>query len=99
MINDEVVTQRLAALAHPVRLSIVRLLIQVGSGGLAAGQISEALNVPANAMTFHLQRLANVELVQARRHGQFMMYSASVETMVQLVSQIQAISAGETSTP
>ena len=47
----------LAALAQDSRLDVFRLLVQAGPEGMPAGQVSEALGVSPNTLTFHLDRL------------------------------------------
>ena len=48
----------LAALAQETRLSIYRLLVEAGPQGMAAGRISEKLNVPGATLSFHLKELS-----------------------------------------
>jgi ArsR family transcriptional regulator len=71
----------LAALAHDSRLAAFRLLVQAGPAGLAASKISEALNIPASSLSFHLKELAHAGLVASRQDGRFVIYAAQYETM------------------
>ena len=59
----------LAALAQETRLSIFRLLVQVGPEGVAAGQIGEKLEVPPATLSFHLKELSHAGLVSSRQQG------------------------------
>ena len=88
MVQDERVTQQLSALAHPVRLAIVRMLVKAGPQGLPAGQLGKPLGVASNALTFHLQKLAHVGLVSARRSGQFVIYAALFDELLNLTSYL-----------
>ena len=85
MKEEILIAKRLAVLGHPVRLAIIRLLVRAGSTGLAAGYVGKQLNTAPNALTFHLQKLANVGLVASRRDGQFIMYSVVFTELLQLV--------------
>ena len=78
--SDTVVTQ-LAALAQPTRLEVFRLLVQQGRGGLAAGEIAAALEVPPATLSFHLKELAHAGLVLARQDGRFVYYAARFDAM------------------
>jgi ArsR family transcriptional regulator len=71
----------LAALAQDNRLDVFRLLVQAGSGGMAAGAIAEALDLPPNTLTFHFDRLRMAGLATVRREGRSMIYAAQFETM------------------
>ena len=57
----------LAALAHHSRLAIFRLLVQAGSAGMAAGQISTATGIAPSSLSFHLKELSHAGLIYADR--------------------------------
>jgi DNA-binding transcriptional ArsR family regulator len=78
--------EALSALAHEGRLSIFRLLVRAGRGGLAAGEIARKLDVLPNTLSANLTVLANAGLVGARRDGRSVIYSADYERMTGLLS-------------
>ena len=88
MMNDERMAQKLSAMAHPVRLAIVRMLVRAGPQGLPAGRLGEPLGVASNALTFHLQKLAHVDLVTSRRNGQFIVYTAEFGALLDLTHHL-----------
>ncbi|VVD76350.1 transcriptional regulator [Pandoraea pneumonica] len=73
--------EALAALAHPIRLSVFRLLVQAGPDGLPAGRIAESLDMPASSLSFHLKELHRAELLASRQDGRSIIYMAQFETM------------------
>ena len=73
------------ALAHESRLAVLRLLIPVGPEGLSAGEISRRVGLPPNALTFHLSRLVQADLVIARRSGRQIFYAVRYERLNTLV--------------
>lgn len=73
------------ALGHDTRLAIFRLLIPAGRDGLAAGEISRRLDLPPNALSFHLARLVYADLVTARRVGRQIFYAAAYERLSELL--------------
>lgn len=75
----------LAALAQDHRLAAFRLLVQAGPEGLPAGRIAEALDVPNSSLSFHLGQLADADLVQQRREGRSLIYTANFSAMQGLV--------------
>ncbi len=77
--------EALSALAHESRLAIFRLLVAEGSDGLAAGEIGERLDIPANALSFHLTRLRYARLVTVRRNGRERIYAAAYDGMQSLM--------------
>ena len=88
MTPDELTAKKLAALAHPARLAIIRMLVRSGPAGLSAGNLGKPLNIPANALTFHLQKLAQFGLVNSQRQGQFIVYSAVFSNLLGLVDNL-----------
>ena len=79
------VLSALAALAQESRLALFRLLVQVGPAGLAASKISEQLGIPPSSLSFHLKELSHADLVQSRQAGRFVIYSANMDTMNQML--------------
>lgn len=73
--------EALAALAQTSRLEVYRLLVQAGPEGIAASEIAEKLQIPANTLSFHLKNLNHADLVQSRQEGRFVYYSANYEQM------------------
>jgi DNA-binding transcriptional ArsR family regulator len=76
----------LGALAQETRLSIFRALVRAhspkdGEGGLAAGEIGEALDVPPATLSFHLKEMSHAGLVVSRREGRSIIYKADLSTM------------------
>jgi ArsR family transcriptional regulator, arsenate/arsenite/antimonite-responsive transcriptional repressor len=69
------------ALGHDTRLAVFRLLIPAGPNGLAAGEISERMGMPPNALSFHLSRLAQADLVTSRRAGRQIFYAVEYERL------------------
>ena len=84
MDTDEVV-KAFGALAQDTRLKILNLLVESGTNGLPAGDISLALGVPQNTLSFHLSHMENAGLVHRRRAGRFIIYSANHEGMKNLL--------------
>ena len=79
---------RLSALGHPIRLSILRQVVQGGDPGTPAGEIQKALGVPASTLSHHLSALAAADLVKIERQGTFLLYRADFETLMELTEYI-----------
>jgi len=88
--EEEDVVRALAALAQTLRLRMFRLLVVAGRTGLTPGAISEALDVPATTLSFHLKELANAGLVTQQRDGRYLIYRASFEKMAALLGFLTA---------
>ncbi len=67
---------QLAALGHPVRLTILRLVVQGDPAGTAVGTIQSAVGIPWSTLSHHLERLSAAGLVMARQDGKFIYYGA-----------------------
>lgn len=73
------------ALSQETRLQAFRLLVQAGATGLAAGELSRGLGIPHNTLSFHLNHLSNADVVNSRKEGRSVIYSANFETMNGLI--------------
>ena len=71
----------LAALAQDTRLSVFRYLVTAGPEGAAAGEIAQAVKVPAPTLSFHLKELEQAQLVTSERESRSIIYSANYERM------------------
>ena|SRR5882724_3982971 len=71
----------LSALAQEHRLEIFRLLVQAGTGGMPPSQIAEQLKIAAPTLSFHLAQLKHAALVQVRRDGRSLIYTANYDAM------------------
>ena len=80
--------ERLGALAQETRLALFRKLVQQGPEGLAAGEIGEALAVPAPTLSFHLAQLERAGLVTSRRDGRSIRYAAHFGAMEELLAYL-----------
>jgi ArsR family transcriptional regulator len=68
--------EQLAALGHPVRLAILRFVVQSGAEGAAAGEIQSHVELPASTLSHHLKRLLDTGMLVSRPEGTFHYYSA-----------------------
>jgi ArsR family transcriptional regulator len=78
----------LTALAQESRLRIFRLLIQAGETGLAAGEIGEALDIPAATLTFHLKELSHAGLIESEREGRSIRYALRIDGIRDLLNYL-----------
>lgn len=67
---------QLSALGHPVRLQLLRLVVQAGVQGAAAGELQAEVDVPPSTLSHHLKRLLEAGLVTSRSEGTYHYYSA-----------------------
>jgi DNA-binding transcriptional ArsR family regulator len=84
--ND--VVRSLAALAQPVRLQVFRALVVTGKAGLTPGTMAEALDIPANTLSFHLKELTHAGLVTQERASRNIIYRAAYGHMNALLAYL-----------
>ncbi|MBZ9936463.1 metalloregulator ArsR/SmtB family transcription factor [Mesorhizobium sp. BR1-1-16] len=65
-----------AALSQETRLKMVRVLVQAGTDGMAAGAIGDAVEASSSSASFHLAHLERAGLVRSRRESRSIIYSA-----------------------
>lgn len=68
--------ERLRALGHPVRLKVLRFVVQAGAEGLSAGEIQAHVDLPASTLSHHLKRLVAAGIFSTRSEGTFHYYAA-----------------------
>ncbi|HSC86214.1 MAG TPA: metalloregulator ArsR/SmtB family transcription factor [Polyangiaceae bacterium] len=66
--------EQLSTLNHPVRLAVLRFVVQGGTEGTAAGEIQAHVDVPASTLSHHLKRLVEAGLLTTRLEGTFHYY-------------------------
>ena len=75
----------LAAMGAEPRLRIVRLLLTAHPNGLIAGDIGEALDITPSTLSHHLERLKREHVINVRRQGTFLWYTANTEALERLL--------------
>ncbi|MCR6474809.1 metalloregulator ArsR/SmtB family transcription factor [Variovorax sp. ZS18.2.2] len=84
--ND--VVRSLAALAQPIRLRVFRALVVAGPVGLTPSALTEALEVSATGLSFHLKELVHASLISQERQGRNLIYRASFDRMNALLGYL-----------
>ena len=77
--------EALSALAHTGRLAVFRLLVRAGGPGLSAGEIARQVGALPNTLSANLTILGRAGLVQSRRDGRSIIYTADYKRMSQLL--------------
>jgi DNA-binding transcriptional ArsR family regulator len=80
----------LAAMGTEPRLRIMRLLLSAHPNGLVVGDIGNELGITASTLSHHLEKLKNEGLVDVRRQGTFLWYSANTEALKELLAFLYA---------
>jgi len=86
--DETLAVTALGALAQETRLRIFRLLVEAGPSGIAAGAISEALDVAPPTLSFHLAQMKHAGLVESRRDSRSLIYAADFARMNALVGYL-----------
>lgn len=84
--ESQVAVNALAALAHPGRLEIFRVLVQAGPEGMAAGEVAKATGSRANTLSTNLGILSAAGLASSRREGRSIIYAAGYDRMRELLA-------------
>ena len=88
--DEDMAVKALAALAQGSRLKVFRAIVGVGPEGVQPGQLSQALDIPANTLSFHLKELHHAALVSVQREGRFLRYRADLGAMQSLMDFLTA---------
>src|SRR5262245_15209958 len=73
--------EQLGALGHPVRLKILRYVVQAGNDGAPAGEIQAHVDLPASTLSHHLKRLVDADLLSSHNEGTFHYYAAEYPSL------------------
>jgi DNA-binding transcriptional ArsR family regulator len=77
------------ALAHLTRLQVFFVLVRAGRE-VPAGEIQEAVGVPAPTLSHHLDILRRAGLVESRKEERHIYYSVRRETVTAMVRLLTA---------
>lgn len=80
--------EQLSALGHPVRLAILRFVVQGEATGTAAGDIQSHVELPASTLSHHLKRLVEAGLLTTRPEGTFHYYAANYTALRALTDYV-----------
>jgi ArsR family transcriptional regulator len=75
----------LGALAHPIRLAVLRALLRAHPTGLVVGELQETVDVPASTLSHHLDELRRHGMVEQTREGRFLRYCAAPDHLAAIV--------------
>lgn len=78
------IAELLKALAHPVRICIIRGLMSKGSCNVSYMQ--NCLNLPQSTISQHLQKLKALGIIKGERNGLQVNYKVSNDTIVNIVN-------------
>jgi ArsR family transcriptional regulator, arsenate/arsenite/antimonite-responsive transcriptional repressor len=76
----------LAALGTEPRLRIIHHLLRAHPEGLVAGEIQNELGMQPSAVSHHLEKLKNEDLVQVQREGTYLRYTANPDVLQDLLT-------------
>ena len=84
------IPEQLAALSHPKRLELFRLLVRHYPEAVAAGEIAKTLSLKANTASVYLTTLRRAGLIRQTRIATSLHYSAQMDTIRALFGGLMA---------
>jgi len=72
------------------RLRIMQLLLSAHPEGMVVGDIGQELEIANSTLSHHLEKLKNENLVNVRREGTFLWYSANAQALQELLGFLYA---------
>jgi ArsR family transcriptional regulator, arsenate/arsenite/antimonite-responsive transcriptional repressor len=79
-----------SAMGAEPRLRILRLLLAAHPAGMVVNEIGEELEIANSTLSHHLDKLKNEDLVEVRREGTFLRYSANTRALAELLGFLYA---------
>jgi DNA-binding transcriptional ArsR family regulator len=87
-VQKETATSVFESLSSPVRLDVFRLLVRQGPGGMVAGEIAAALELPPTNLSFHLKGMTHATLLSVEQEGRYQRYRANLALMAELIAYL-----------
>jgi DNA-binding transcriptional ArsR family regulator len=81
-------SEQLSSLGHPIRLKILRFVVQAGPEGSVAGDIQSHVDLPASTLSYHLKRLVDAGVLSTRSEGTFHFYAADYAALRSLTDYV-----------
>jgi DNA-binding transcriptional ArsR family regulator len=79
-----------SAMGTEPRLRIMQLLLSAHPQGMVVGELQSELEIPNSTLSHHLDKLKNEGLVEARREGTFLWYTANTSALQELLGFLYA---------
>ncbi|MGB0960140.1 MAG: ArsR/SmtB family transcription factor [Halocynthiibacter sp.] len=84
--EQSLAVKRLGELGHDTRMSVFRLLVRAGDGGLPVGDIQSRLDLKAATLSHHLHRLIAAGLVRQTREGRVLYCFACLDAVAEVAA-------------
>ena len=68
----------------------MQLLLSAHPDGLVVGDIQDELEIPGSTLSHHLEKLKNEDLVEVRREGTFLWYTANTDALQEMLKFLYA---------
>jgi ArsR family transcriptional regulator len=79
-----------SAMGTEPRLRIMQLLLSAHPDGMVVSEIQDELAIPNSTLSHHLDKLRNEDLVQVKREGTFLRYSANGDALREILQFLYA---------
>ena len=79
-----------SAMGTEARLRIMQLLLTAHPEGLVVSNIQDELEIPNSTLSHHLDKLKTESLVEVRREGTFLRYTANTVALQELLQFLYA---------
>jgi DNA-binding transcriptional ArsR family regulator len=79
-----------SAMGTEPRLRIMQALLQAHPEGLVVSDIHDELDIPNSTLSHHLDKLKTEDLVEVKREGTFLRYTANTEALQELLQFLYA---------
>lgn len=80
------IAEMLKVLAHPIRICIVRGLLEQGPTNVTYMQ--SCLGIPQSTLSQHLQKLRGAKIVEGKRNGLEIYYEVSDIRVIELINSL-----------
>lgn len=89
----EEIAEQLKMMAHPVRLCIIRGLLEKPLCNVT--EMQECLQIPQSSLSTHLQKLRSASILRGKRHGHEVVYEVIHPMAIEMMKALENKSENE----
>lgn len=99
MIDSKHISDVFSALAHPLRVDILRTLLPRALEGLTAGELAERTNTPPSTLAHHLREMEQSEVILRRPQGRKTIVTPNLTTLSEISALLTQLCCSQSTRP
>ncbi|WP_085307865.1 ArsR/SmtB family transcription factor [Planktotalea arctica] len=98
MIESSQISAVFSALAHPLRVDILRALLQRAQDGLSAGELAARTQIAPSTLAHHLREMEQGQVITRESHGRKTIITPNLSTLGDIAALLTQLCCREPAT-